>query len=188
MSVLKLALSAAGVVLCGLAIIALLPQDVREVPDEQVTLEAPRLTLYPQADPEAVWTFGARRASYDPSSRETTLFEIEEGQRMVGEVLDFTLQSDLITIDNQDNLRGEQIFVHLIEDNSDLDMQAKEDRLVLINQRDGTFEVPRLEYTGEGLGSNLLENVRASFDLEQFEAGGPDTIGFSEFEARFGSD
>jgi hypothetical protein len=179
--VLKLALTALVVVVLTLAAVTLLPERARVIPDSAIHLHSARVVLYPQADPQAIWYFGAETVLYEPSTRETVLLNLFDGQRTVGGEIDFTLQSERIVIDRDDNLRGERMFVHLVEAEMDLDMQAKGERLVLIDQRRGRFEVPRLELLGENMRATY-EDMRTSFDLTEFEAGGPGTVGYSEFE------
>ena len=178
---LKFALIALASVVVGLIVLSVLPQSERSIPDEAIVLQAAELRLYPEADPEAVWFFAVERADFLPGSRETLLHNIHQGNRSVGDTLDFTLRADHAVIDRQDNLRGERIFVHLLEANWDLDMQGRPGRQVLIDQRQGRFEVPLLYYTGAGIGESRDENVRMNFDLTNFEAGGPDTVGFNRF-------
>jgi hypothetical protein len=181
-AMLKLALAALLTLLVVLGGLALLPERERAVPDEHIVLFDVHLSLYPQADRAAVWTFTADTVSYRPSSRETTLHRISDGQRLVGGVVDFILRSDEVVIDAQDNLRGERILVHLVEANWDLDMQARGGRPVVIDQRAGTFSVPVLTYTGDGLGANRAENVRMNFDLTDFQASCEGASCYNQFE------
>jgi len=169
------------VVIAALAVVALLPQRERQLPSSMLSLSTTHVTLYPQADPRAVWTFAAPEVEYDPDRRETTLLDLSDGRRVVDGSTDFTLTSDRIVIDNQDNLRGDHIRAHLIREDADLDMVAKGGREVLIDQRRGRFEVPRVTLSSAE-GSSVFEDMRISFDLTEFEAGGPGTVGYSEFK------
>ena len=168
--VLRLSLISLGAVVATLVVLALLPQRERVVPGEDIVLEDAQVTLYPQADPEAVWHFRSRQVDYNPTSRESVLYSLEDSERVVGGETDFTLQSDEVTIDAQDNLRGEQIFAHLIEAEWDLNMQGRDDNLVLIDQQRGKFFVPVLDYVGKGVRENHGENVSMNFDLTDFQA------------------
>lgn len=180
---LKLSLIALAAVVALLLALALLPDRTRAVPDETIRLENARVTLYPQADPEAVWTFRSDNVAYDPNVRETTLRDIEDSERAVAGETDFTLESPELTIDPQDNLRGDRMFVHLVEANWDLDMQGADDERVLIDQAQGKFIIPMLDYTGEGLGEcNHAERVSMNFDLTDYTAGGEDTTSCNEFK------
>lgn len=172
------ALIAVVVVLVGLS---LLPQEVREIPGSEIGLANTALTLYPEADPNAVWFFEARSAEYQPNARTTTLFNIGDGRRVVNGETDFTLSANELVIDNRDNLRGDELFVYLLEADWNLHMQAADNRQVLIDQSQGKFEVPLLTYSGDGIGESRDENVRMNFDLTDFEAGGPDSIGYNRF-------
>lgn len=179
---LKLALTALMTILVVLAGLTILPEREQVVPDERIVLREVRLSLYPQADPAAVWHFGADSLSYRPSNRETTLQQIDEGQRLVGGVLDFTIRAEEMVIDAQDNLRGEHILAHLVEANWDLEMQARPGRPVVIDQRAGTFSVPVLLFTGDGLGTNRAENVQMNFDLTDFQASCEGASCYNQFE------
>ncbi len=179
----RIALLVLVAVVVALAVIATLPGRGRSVPPGIITLSSAVVTLYPEADPQATWVFQAPLVEYDPDKHETTLLHIGDGRRLVNGTTDFTLASDRIVIDNQDDLRGEHIRAHLIAENADLDMVAKGNREVLIDQRQGRFEVPRVTLTSEE-GRSVFEDMRISFDLTQFEAGGPGTVGYGEFTVR----
>lgn len=181
---LRNALIAMAVVVAGLLFLALRDEGQVEVPDAVITLRDTQVTLYPQADPDAVWYFSAPRVEYVPERQEATLFDIADGRRTVGGETDFTLDSERVTIDNSDNIRGEAMHAFLVEDEIDLFMEAKGDRLVLIDQSRGRFEVPRATMSGPDLGESVFEDMRISFDFTEFEAGGPGTVGYSEFIVR----
>lgn len=181
---LRLALVALVVVVGALAALTLLPARRATVPEALISLSGARVSLYPRADPDAVWRFSAPSVSYDPSRRETTLVDITDGRRMVGEMTDFTLASDRIVIDRSDDLRGETISAHLVEDEIDLLMESKDERTVLINQSAARFEVPRATMSGPDMGASIFEDMRISFDFTEFEAGGPGTVGYAEFIIR----
>lgn len=177
----RLALASLGLCVVLLVGLSLLPRRAERTPGGTIRLTGAAVTLYPQADPEAVWRFDAERVAYEPSTQETVLREIGDAARTVGGKTDFTLASERLTIDAQENLRGEQIFAHLIEANWDLDMQAQDGREVLIDQALGRFEVPLLDYSGDGIGESRDQNVSMTFDLQDFSAGGPDTVGYNRF-------
>lgn len=177
----RIALLALVVVVVALAVIALLPERDRRVPPSTITLSDADVALYPEADPSAIWTFRAPEVEYDPDTRETTLLHLSDGRRSVDGATDFTLASDRIVIDNQDDLRGERIQAHLIQEDADLDMVSKGGREVLIDQRSGRFEVPRVTLSSPE-GRSVFEDMKISFDLTEFEAGGPGTVGYGEFK------
>jgi hypothetical protein len=170
------------VVVAGLLVLSALPDRRPEVPDATITLYDVALTLYPEADPDATWTFAAPEARYDTRAETTVLLDLRDGQRLVDGRLDFTLEGDEVTIDRSDDLIGDRLRAHLVEDGWDLDMSARDGRLVRIAQREGRFEVPRAEISGEGL-DGIYEDMRISFDFTEFEAGGPGTVGYAAFEA-----
>ncbi len=179
---LRLTAIALALTVVGLLVVALLPQRERVVPGEVIELSGAAVTLYPEADPEAVWYFDADTVDYDPAVGETTLYDVEDARRTVDGATDFTLQSEEVVIDTEDNLRGERLLVHLVEANWDLNMQADTERQVLIDQAEGKFEVPILDYTGDGLGQNHAEGVRMNFDLTDFESNCEGAICQNEFQ------
>src|SRR5690606_35711768 len=186
--VLRLALI--GLVAFVALLVALALQDAAqvEVPDAAIVLSDTTVSLYPREDPEAVWYFSAPRVEYLPERQETTLFDLSDGRRTVDGETDFTLDSDLVTIDSTDNIRGAEMHAHLVEDEIDLEMESKGDRQVLIDQRRARFEVPRATMSGPDLGESVFEDMRISFDFTQFEAGGPGTVGYAEFIVRSSDD
>src|SRR5690606_3426006 len=173
-----------AVVVAALLALALLDEARDEVPAAVITLRDTQVTLYPGAEPTAVWYFSSPRVEYVPDRQEATLFTIADGRRTVGGETDFTLDSERVTIDSSDNIRGEAMHAFLVEDEIDLYMEAKGDRLVLIDQARGRFEVPRARMSGPDLGGSVFEDMRISFDFTEFEAGGPGTVGYSEFIIR----
>lgn len=170
-----------GVVVVVLVAFAVVPGQQQTVPAAAIELQSATLTLYPQSDPSAVWYFSAPTAEYYPDRQETTLAVLEDGRRTVAGATDFTLTAEGVTIDRTDNLRGEHMHAHLVEDDLDLDMRAKGARQVLIDQRAGRFEVPRAVMSGPDLGDSVFEDMRISFDFTEFEAGGPGTVGYAQF-------
>lgn len=177
----RLSLLALGVTVALLVVLSLLPARTRPVPGGTIVLSGAEVTLYPQADPAAVWNFAAERVDYQPDTGETVLRDIGDAARTVDGKVDFTLASAQITIDAEENLRGKRIQAHLIEANWDLDMQGADNRQVLIDQAQGRFEVPLLDYQGDGIGESRDQNVSMTFDLTDFSAGGPDTVGYNRF-------
>ncbi|MDQ3460429.1 MAG: hypothetical protein M3498_14195 [Deinococcota bacterium] len=170
---LRLALVVLVAVLGVLAVVALLPGRPQLVPDSSVRLERVNLNLYPEADPGARWRFAALALDYSPNSRESVLHEVTEGLRLVDGESDFTLCADEAVIDSRDNLRSQRIFVHFLGENIDMEMQGDGVRPVLINQDAGRFEIPRLNYSGEGLGENSGDDAYADFDLADFQVSNP---------------
>lgn len=168
-------------VVAGLALLALLPPREASVPAPAIELRSASLTLYPLADPTAVWYFSAPTAEYHPDRQETTLGRLDDGRRTVEGKTDFTLAAESVTIDRADNLRGIWMQAHLVEDDLDLEMSSKGAREVFIDQNAGRFEVPRAVMSGPDLGDSVFEDMRISFDFTEFEAGGPGTVGYAQF-------
>lgn len=182
--VLRAALIAITVVIALLVVVALQDDSGATVPDTAITLRGAEVALYPLADPGSVWYFVSPTVEYLPETQESTLLNIADGRRTIDGETDFTLTSERVTIDRSDNIRGTSMEAHLVEDEIDLQMEAKGERLVLINQETGQFEVPRATMTGPDLGASVFEDMRISFDFTDFESGGPGTVGYSEFIVR----
>lgn len=176
------ALLALGVVLAVLVYLALQPPGDAPTVLDEIRLDEARVRLFPSGDPEATWRFDASEVSYHPGERETTLIDVHEGERRVGDEVDFTLRSERLVIGADDDLRTERMEVRLVEDELDVEMEGREDRQVLVDQQAGVFEVPWIRLFGEDFGESRYENMRVNFDFTDFQAGGPGTIGYSEFE------
>jgi len=177
----RIALLVLALVVGLLIVVALQPDTRAPVPGSAIVLQETQVTLYPQADPDAIWHFTAPTVEYDPERQEATLLAIEDGRRTLAGETDFTLASERVVIDRDDNLRGEAMLAHLVEDEIDLDMRAKDGRLVLIDQREGRFEVPRATMSGPDLGESVFEDMRISFDFTDFQSGGAGTVGYAQF-------
>lgn len=179
---LKTALLLFAVTITVLVILALLPENEAVLPDQQIKLTNARVTLFPQADPEAVWRFESPAAEYDPESGESVLYDIDEGRREVAGEVDFTVASEELIIDRRDDILGDLVFAFLVETGECLTMRGSDESPVLIDQRRGMFDVPVIEITGPSWGDNTrLEQMRISFDLEDFDGGGPGTTTRTEF-------
>lgn len=171
------------VVAAGLFALSLLPDRRPELPDATIALTNARVVLLPEADPQAVWTFSAPSARFDPDRDTTELFAVEDGERRVDGVLDFTLRAERLVIDRRDDLITERLEAHLVADDWDVVMEGRGDRNVLVRQDAGRFEVPHVEITGEGIGRSVYQDMRITFDFTDFQAGGPGTVGTSAFVA-----
>ena len=173
-----------AVTLILLVALTLLPEESQVMPDEQVRLHDARVVLYPRADTEAIWYFGSPEVSYSPADGTAMLTDLSDGRRTVAGETDFTLHASALLIDASDNLSGEQLTVHLLQNDECLLMLAQGGEDVVINQDEGLFLVPLLHIEGAAWGNdNQWQRVRASFDLEQFSAGGPGTVTVNEFLA-----
>jgi len=170
-----------------LFVISLLPKTRPAIPDEAIKLSKVSLRLYPQEDPDAIWDFKSPTVEYKPESRETVLYDIKDAARRLDDRVDFTIESDKIIIASDDNIWGERIIAHIIGNPNDpdddyfLEMEAKNGRQVLINQRQGEFEIPHLQMTSLG-SEQIYENVFTDFAIEEFRAGGAGTVGYASFE------
>ena len=177
----RLALLVFAVVIGTLAVFALLPPPEQAAPEGTVHLRGTTVTLYPQADAEAAWYFASDNVAYDPQKRETTLTTLEQGERVVDGEVDFTLEADVLIIDRQEDIRSAAITAFIPADDLTVAMTEKDGRVVLIDQREGLFHIPRARLAGGSLGDTLFEDMRASFDFTDFSSGGPGTVGYAEF-------
>ena len=179
----RIALAVFVVVAAGLILLAGLPGERQDVPDESILLSDVDLTLFPQADPAAAWTFSAPQVVYEPAQRATTLVDLESGARVVDGEVDLRLAASSVTIDAREDLRAELMYALLSGSGECLTMIGQEADPVLVDQAQGRFVIPVLELQGEGFGGeNRWERVRTSFDLAAFEAGGAGTRTVNEFE------
>ncbi len=184
---LRFAILAFSLFLVVLTVLSLLPEQEELTPDTTIELQNTRLTLYPQADAEAVWEFEVDDVSYRPESRQAELKSIANGSRSVNDEVDFTLKSDQLVIDSSDNIRGDELFIHLVEADWDLEMLGKDGRQVLIDQNQGRFEAPTM-HTIDGNDKSVASNVTMNFDLTNYSDGGPNTIGYTTFSYNLNSD
>lgn len=172
-----MALAFTVVALVGLALV---PPRERVVPAGTVELTGARVTLYPQADPGAVWHFGASRVDYELDTGETTLHTIDDAERNVDGETDFTLESERVVIDAQENLLSDQLEVYIPDMDWTLDMRGRDGVQVLIDQARGRFEAPLMNILGEDVSSSS-ENAGMNFDLTGFESGGENTQNSDSF-------
>lgn len=173
---------ALSLVVATLLVVAVAPRPERVDVIEVIDLTEAVVTLFPAADPDAVWRFSAPQARYDTVFRDTTLWNVRDGERRVGDEVDFTLDSDRIVIDRNDDLRTDAMFVHLVEDDLDVTMTGSGERQVFVDQDEARFEVPFIDIAGEGFGESRYQDMLVSFDFTDFQAGGPGTVGISTFD------
>ena len=122
----RAALIALAVVVVGLLALSLLPDRRPDLPDATIVLGDARVLLLPTADPEAVWTFAAPEARFDPDADSTELLGVEDGARTVNGVVDFTLRAERLVIDRRDDLITERLEAHLVADGWDVLMEGRE--------------------------------------------------------------
>ncbi|MDF1523055.1 MAG: hypothetical protein P1P87_09585, partial [Trueperaceae bacterium] len=161
----RAALIALVVVVLGLAVVSLLPDRRAELPDATIVLGEARVLLLPTADPEAVWTFAAPEARFDPDAESTELLRVEDAARTIDGVVDFTLRADRLVIDRRDDLVTERLEAHLVADGWDVLMEGRTGRNVLVRQDVGRFEVPHVEISGDGIGDSVYQDMSISFDF-----------------------
>lgn len=166
-----------------LIFLSLLPARARPVPGGTIALSGAQVTLYPQADPAAVWNFAAQRVDYQPDTGETVLHNIGDAARTVGGEIDFTLASERVTIDAQENLRGKRIEVYIPDADWTLAMRDKPGTPVLIDQQQGRFSAPFLDISGPNIESSA-QDAGMDFDLKNFVSGGEGTQNSDSFRDR----
>ena len=177
---LRFAILAFTIFIVVLTVLSLSPEKQELTPDTTIELKKTRLTLYPQADADATWEFEVADVNYRPESREAVLKDVSNGSRSVNDEVDFTLKSDELVIDSNDNIRGDALFIHLVEAGWDLEMFAKDGRQVLLEQNQGRFEAPTM-HTIDGNDKSIASNVAMDFDLTNYSDGGPNTLGYTTF-------
>jgi hypothetical protein len=157
-----LVLTAFGVVF------ALLPGRKQELRD-QVTLSGITMVLYPQADPNARWTFEAERVVYNPQTQESLVEAPKTGKRWVKstttspERLDLELRAPDLTIDAGDNLRTQQAKVFVYDGCYYLNLGKTGASPVLIQQSSG-YQAPSVRMVSPSIDFTGDEFVY-SFDL-----------------------
>lgn len=172
-----------------LTALALQPGQPPELPAAEVLLNEASVILYPRADEDAVWRFASPHVDYSPESGTSVLRTLSDGRRMIDGETDFTLASDELLIDSAENLLGDRITVNLLQSGECLTMLADASDQVVIEQSTGLFRVPLLHIDGPAWGTdNQWQRVEASFDLEDFSAGGPGTLTVNEFLAGSGQE
>lgn len=176
----RLALLALGLTVAVLVVLSLFPQQQQVTPAGTIALSGATVTLYPQADPDAVWHFAAEQVDYEPDLQETILRDIEDAERTVDGETDFTLASERLVIDAQENLRGQQLEVYIPEARWTLDMRSKPGTPVLINQQEGRFSAPFLGISGPDISSRA-QDAGMDFDLKNFVSGGEGTQNSDSF-------
>ena len=184
----RLALIALALTIVVLVSLSLLPQPDRRVPGGTIELSGAQVTLYPQADPAAIWHFAAERVDYEPEIGETTLYDIDDAERTVGGETDFTLTSPEIIIDPQENLRGNAIEVYIPDMRWTLDMQTEGGTPVVIDQAQGRFNAPRYDIVDESAQDiSNGQNISMNFDLTDMRTGGEGTQNTDTFRDQSGT-
>lgn len=179
----RIALAVFSVVAVGLFLLSRLSGERQAIPEQTIFLSGVSLTLYPQADPGATWRFTAPDVIYDPERRTTTLVDLDSGERIEDGEVDLQLAAAEVVIDAREDLRADRMFALLSGSGECLTMLGNDEEQVVVDQQEGSFVIPLLELQGEGFGGeNRWQQVRTSFDLQEFEAGGPGTTTVNEFE------
>ncbi len=171
-------------VVAVLVALSLQPPAPTKLPPTTVELRQADVTLYPRADPDAVWHFASPVVHFDPGTSQSELLSLTDGRRTLDGETDFTVMSDRLIIDRNDNLLAERLLAELASTGECLTMLADDGTDVVIDQALGRFRVPLMRIDGPSWGSdNQWQLVDASFDLTEFTAGGPGTVTVNEFTA-----
>ena len=158
---------ALGILLLLGVIVSVWPVANREALSD-VRLEGVKLELYPAADPDAKWTFGASSVIYNPDARESQVTLEGEGQRIFKGITDLELSARELTIDGNDNLRTQTAVVYVRKDCTTVKLGYADGGVgsvpVMIDQNSG-YRAPYAEVIAPDFkltGTNL----EASFDLK----------------------
>ena len=158
---------ALGILLLLGVIVSVWPVENREALSD-VRLEGVKLELYPAADPDAKWTFGASSVIYNPDTRESQVTLEGAGQRIFKGVTDLELSARELTIDGNDNLRTQTAVVYVRKDCTTVKLGYADGGVgsvpVVIDQNSG-YRAPYAEVIAPDFkltGTNL----EASFDLK----------------------
>ena len=134
-----------------------------------VRLEGVKLELYPAADPDAKWTFGASSVIYNPDTRESRVTLEGAGQRIFKGVTDLELTARELTIDGNDNLRTQSAVVYVKKDCTTVKLGYAEGGTgsvpVVIDQNSG-YRAPYAEVIAPDY-KQTGTNLEASFDLRE---------------------
>jgi hypothetical protein len=154
----RLALIALAALIVFGVVVSVLPSPKSEAKAE-VRLTGVKLELYPAADPDAKWTFGAKEVVYNPETRESTVQLEGIGKRILKGKVDLELRSDVLTIDSQDNLRLLKADVFVPDGCYALRLQNKNDQgegvgFVTIDQNNG-YAAPFIHMRYQGSKSQL---------------------------------
>ncbi|WP_309572926.1 hypothetical protein [Deinococcus sp.] len=152
------------------------------------TLGGVKFRLYPSRDEDAVWSFAARQVTTDPVAGDTELTGLSGGQRVIKqrdpktnaltgrETLDARLDTQDLTIDDQDNMTTRQAKITLVNECADIDLQGTDAQPVKIEQGQG-FSAPVAELSSPLL-SGHIEKLRMTFGFS-IEESDPNTSTFT---------
>ena len=164
----RLALMALGILLLLGVVVSVWPVENREALSD-VRLEGVKLELYPAADPDAKWTFGASSVIYNPDTRESQVTLEGVGQRIFKGVTDLELSARELTIDGNDNLRTQTAVVYVRKDCTTVKLGYSEGGTnnvpVVIDQNSG-YRAPYAEVIAPDF-KQTGTNLEASFDLKE---------------------
>ena len=158
---------ALGILLLLGVVVSVWPVENREALSD-VRLEGVKLELYPAADPDAKWTFGASSVIYNPDTRESQVTLEGAGQRILKGVTDLELSARELTIDGNDNLRTQTAVVYVRKDCTTVKLGYSEGGTnsvpVVIDQNSG-YRAPYAEVIAPDF-KQTGTNLEASFDLK----------------------
>lgn len=152
------------------AVLALLPTPAPRTPGN-VELTGVSMVLFPEADPDARWTFHSQSVSYNPDSRESLVRGQTRGERYLKKTLDLTLDAKDVTIDSNDNLTTQQASIYVIDGCVRVNLGLTSGPPVFIDQSNG-YQAPYADVTFPNFRTTGGP-LSASFDLQRFELTNP---------------
>ncbi|HEX2864756.1 MAG TPA: hypothetical protein VHN99_09320 [Deinococcales bacterium] len=152
------------------AVLALLPTPPARTPGN-VELTGVSMVLFPEADPDARWTFSSQSVAYNPDTRESLVRGKTRGERFLKKTLDLTLDASDVTIDSNDNLTTQQASIYIINGCVRVNLGQPSGTPVFIDQSSG-YQAPYADVTFPNFHTTGGP-LSASFDLERFELGNP---------------
>lgn len=167
---------------------AFLPSGTVPGNDTGAQLSGVKFRLYPSRDEDAVWSFAARRVTTDPVAGETKLTGLSGGQRLIKqrdpktnaltgrETLDARLDTQDLTIDDQDNMTTRQARITLVNECADIDLQGTAAQPVKIEQGQG-FSAPVADIDSP-ITKGHIEKLRMTFGFS-IEDSDPNTSTFT---------
>ena len=142
-----------------------------------VELSNVKMRLYPRTeDKGVVWLFGAKTLTYNPGQSESALNGLEQGQRLVKGKLDMTLETQSLTIDQNDVLYTDLVTLTIPKECATLTFgQPGAARAVMIDQNTG-FSGPNVRYKS-AITTLTATSVKSDFALKDLRMPGARFLG-----------
>lgn len=167
-------------------VFALLPARDQVAAKTGARLQNVQLTLYAARDPDAVWRFKADTVTNDPVSGTTELRTLNGGKRLLREknksgqytgreIVDATLATPSLTINNQDDLLTQRARLRLVKECTTIDLLGTEQNPVKIQQGVG-FSAPRTRVNGPAMRARIAD-LQMDFDTTILNSGPMELVG-----------